>query len=141
MKIGWMELLVVAVVALIVIGPDKFPEYAKKFGQVLREIRKVTSELTEEIQKDVVEPLNEVAKPLKEAVEPINSAANDLKKSANDLKKSVNSIGKDEVKKTADEKAEEIKKQLIEEYHIIEEKIKLGRVYGTENLEKFLYNF
>ena len=49
MKIGWMELLVVAVVALIVIGPDKFPEYAKKFGQVLREIRKVTSELTEEI--------------------------------------------------------------------------------------------
>ena len=47
-----------------------------------------------------------MAKPLKEAVEPINSAANDLKKSANDLKKSVNSIGKDEVKKTADEKAD-----------------------------------
>ena len=70
MKIGWMELLVVAIVALIVIGPDKFPEYAKKFGQVLKEIRKVTSELTEEIQKDVVEPLNEVAKPLKEAVLP-----------------------------------------------------------------------
>ena len=41
MKIGMMELLVVAVVALIVIGPEKFPTYAKKFGQVLKEIRKV----------------------------------------------------------------------------------------------------
>ena len=47
MKIGWMELLVVAVVALIVVGPDKFPEYAKKFGKFLREFRKMSSELTE----------------------------------------------------------------------------------------------
>ena len=33
---------------------------------------------------------------------------------ANDLKKSVNSIGKDEVKKTADEKAEETKEKTVE---------------------------
>lgn len=121
MKIGWMELLVVAVVALVVIGPDKFPEYAKKFGQALRDIRKVTSDLTEEIQKDVVEPLNEVAKPLKEAVEPINSAANDLKKTANDLKKSVSSIGKDEVKKPTTETVEVVETVVEEAADAVQE--------------------
>ena len=109
MRIGWMELLVIAVVALIVIGPDKFPSYAKKFGKALKDIKKVSSELTEEIQKEVVEPLNEAVKPLKDAVEPINEAAKELKKTTNDLKKSVTSIGKDDTKKTAkvEEKADE----------------------------------
>lgn len=115
MKIGMMELLVIAVVALIVIGPDKLPDYAKRLGQMLKEVRKATSSLTEEIQKDVVEPLNEAAKPLKEAVEPLNEAANEIKKTADDLKKSVNAIGKDEVKKTAAEKTVEETAKAVQE--------------------------
>ena len=35
MKIGALELLVVFVVALLVIGPDKLPLYAKKFGAAM----------------------------------------------------------------------------------------------------------
>ena len=31
MKIGMQELVIVFIVALIVIGPDKLPEYARKF--------------------------------------------------------------------------------------------------------------
>ncbi len=106
MKIGMMELLVIAVVALIVIGPDKLPEYAKRLGQVMKEVRKATSSLTEEIQKDVVEPLNEAAKPLKEAVEPLNEVAKDIKKTTDDLAKSVNAIGKEEIKKEVKQSVE-----------------------------------
>ena len=33
MKIGTLELVVIAIVALLVIGPNKLPEYARKLGQ------------------------------------------------------------------------------------------------------------
>ena len=39
MKIGWMELLVIVIVALVVVGPDKLPDYAKKFGKALKEFK------------------------------------------------------------------------------------------------------
>ena len=32
MKIGFTELILVAIVAVVVIGPDKQPEYARKRG-------------------------------------------------------------------------------------------------------------
>ena len=54
MKIGAMELLVVFIVALLVIGPDKLPSYTRKFGNALREFRKASSEVTQEDRKSVV---------------------------------------------------------------------------------------
>ena len=54
MKIGFTELLVVFFVALIVIGPDKLPQYAKKFGEALAVFRKATDEATGEIKKNIV---------------------------------------------------------------------------------------
>ena len=41
MKIGFTELILVVIVAFVVIGPDKLPEYARKFGKMLRELKKV----------------------------------------------------------------------------------------------------
>lgn len=60
MKIGFTELILVAIVAFVVIGPDKLPEYARKLGKMLRELKKYTGAASEEIQKNVVEPLNEI---------------------------------------------------------------------------------
>lgn len=71
MKIGALELLVVFVVALLVIGPDKLPLYAKKFGAAMREFRKASQDVTQEIRESVIDPLEEAKKPLKEAMEPI----------------------------------------------------------------------
>ncbi len=70
MKIGFTELILVAIVAFVVIGPDKLPEYARKLGKMLRELKKYTGAASEEIQKNVVEPLNEIQAPIKEAVAP-----------------------------------------------------------------------
>ena len=71
MKIGFTELILVAFVAFVVIGPDKLPEYARKLGKMLRELKKYTGAASEEIQKNVVEPLNEIQAPIKEAVAPL----------------------------------------------------------------------
>ena len=59
MKIGALELLVIFVVALLVIGPDKLPQYARKFGNAMREFRKASSDVTQEIRESVIDPLEE----------------------------------------------------------------------------------
>lgn len=41
MKIGFQELLIVFIVALVVVGPDKLPYYAKKFGQAMAQFKKI----------------------------------------------------------------------------------------------------
>ena len=46
-----MELIVIFIVALLVIGPDKLPMYAKKFGSALREFRKASSGITKDIRE------------------------------------------------------------------------------------------
>ena len=47
--IGMPELVVIMVVALIVLGPKRLPEAAKGLGRALREFRRATSSLTEEL--------------------------------------------------------------------------------------------
>ena len=93
MKVGFWEIVVVIVIALIVIGPEQFPEYAKALGKALREVKKSTAGLSDQIQKDVVEPLNETVKPLKEAAAPITDSINglqsDLDQAARSLEKAV----------------------------------------------------
>ncbi len=94
MKIGIQELLVVFIVALVVIGPDKLPYYAKKLGQALGQFRKYTEEATKDIRESVVEPLNEAQKPLREAMAPVTELEKDVRKNVDEIKKSISDIGK-----------------------------------------------
>lgn len=90
MKLGIMELLVIFIVALLVLGPDKLPEYAKKFGVALREFRKATADLSKDIQENVVEPLEEIQRPLTEAVAPINEMTQQIQKDITGITDTVN---------------------------------------------------
>lgn len=94
MKIGPLELVVVFIVALMVIGPNKLPEYAKKFGQAMREFRKASEGITNEIKENIVEPLEEAQKPLREAMEPITELDKELRGNLKEVTDSVNNIGK-----------------------------------------------
>lgn len=49
-EIGPMEILVVAVVALIVFGPEKLPGMARKAGTFLNDLRRMSTEVQTEIQ-------------------------------------------------------------------------------------------
>ena len=50
--IGMPELILIAVVALIVLGPKKLPDLAKSLGRAVREFQKATTELKETFQVD-----------------------------------------------------------------------------------------
>lgn len=94
MKIGTLELVVIFIVALLVIGPNKLPEYARKLGQAMKEFKKVSEAVTKEIKENIVEPLDEVQKPLKEAVAPITEMEQEIRGSIKEVTDSVNGIGK-----------------------------------------------
>jgi len=100
MKIGIQELLVVFIVALIVLGPDKLPLYARKFGEALREFRKFSSDATKDIRESIVEPLEEAQRPLREALEPITELDKEVRGELEGIQKSFSDIGKP-VKKEA----------------------------------------
>jgi sec-independent protein translocase protein TatB len=53
MDIGWGELLIILIVALLVIGPEKLPAYARKAARVVRNIQKVTAGITGDISKAI----------------------------------------------------------------------------------------
>lgn len=105
MRIGFTEILVILAVALIVLGPDKLPVYMKKFGQAMREFRKYSSELTEDIKENVIAPLDEAQRPLREAMEPLTSLDKDLKANVKDIEDSFRDIGKAKPVKAPEETA------------------------------------
>lgn len=50
--IGMPELIVILIVALIIIGPQKLPDIAKSLGKSLSEFRKITDDVKDTIHAD-----------------------------------------------------------------------------------------
>ncbi len=51
-NIGIPGLILILVLALIIFGPKKLPEIGRAFGQTLKEFKKSTRELTDDVMKD-----------------------------------------------------------------------------------------
>jgi len=51
--IGPLELIVVAIIALIVVGPERLPELAQSVGKTLRDLRAMSEGLTSEWQQEL----------------------------------------------------------------------------------------
>ncbi|HEX2964491.1 MAG TPA: Sec-independent protein translocase protein TatB [Syntrophorhabdaceae bacterium] len=68
--IGFPELIVIIIVALIVLGPAKLPELARSFGKALREFRHLTDDMKRAIEDDESESHHSDEKPFKDGEEP-----------------------------------------------------------------------
>ena len=67
LNIGPQELLIVLVIALIVVGPQRLPELSRQIGKGLREFRKVQDDVKGMVKFDLDE---EPAKPTPRASSP-----------------------------------------------------------------------
>lgn len=47
-RIGFPELIVILVIALVVFGPGKLPSVGKSVGEAIKEFKKASSELTKD---------------------------------------------------------------------------------------------
>ncbi len=53
---GIVEILVLLVVALVVLGPERLPEVLRTVGKILRELRSVSNELMRELTEALEDP-------------------------------------------------------------------------------------
>lgn len=94
MKIGFLELIVVFAVALLAIGPDKLPAYARKLGVALREFRRATADVSKDVRENVIEPLEEAQRPIREAIEPLAELDKEVRQDIRSIEKDFKNIGK-----------------------------------------------
>jgi sec-independent protein translocase protein TatB len=88
--IGFLELLIIGLVALLVVGPERLPKLAYTAGKWIRKARGMVSAVKTEIDKEIkAEELKQVLEeqkknmnPLQEIVEETTAVAADLKKEA-----------------------------------------------------------
>ncbi|MCO6408087.1 Sec-independent protein translocase protein TatB [Hoeflea alexandrii] len=101
LDIGWPELLVVAIVLIVVVGPKDLPPMLRAFGRTTKKLRGMASEFRGQFDEALREAeLDDVKKTfddarklnpmqgIRDAVNPLKDTAKDIKA---DLEKSVNS--------------------------------------------------
>ena len=53
--LGWQELVIILIIALIIFGPRKLPELGRSLGQAIRGFREGTVKATKEVKKELKE--------------------------------------------------------------------------------------
>jgi sec-independent protein translocase protein TatB len=79
-NVGAGELMVILLIALIVLGPDKLPETARKIGNVMGELRRMSSGFQNEMRSamdDITRPPLETVKEEPEQATPPQSKPDD----------------------------------------------------------------
>jgi sec-independent protein translocase protein TatB len=69
-NIGITEMLMIAVVALVVIGPRKLPSTLRTIGKAIAQFRRVVTQIKDEVGYDEV--VDEVVRPLREGMNELN---------------------------------------------------------------------
>jgi sec-independent protein translocase protein TatA len=83
-NIGWQELLLVLVVALVIFGPKRLPELGRSLGKGIREFKKATNEIQDHFDVDLddskakaapQQPVVQAANPVAQPTQPTAPAA------------------------------------------------------------------
>jgi len=98
--IGFSEIVVIAVVALIVIGPERLPKAARTLGHLFGRLQRYVNDVKADINREM--ELDE----LRKLQQQVQSAARDIESSvssaARDIEQSAQSVG-DELNRAAEE--------------------------------------
>jgi Tat protein translocase TatB subunit len=71
------ELVFIAVLGLIVLGPEKLPAAMRRAGKIYREFRNITNNVQREVQKVMDEPVRQVRQLVEEPAEELKKSAQD----------------------------------------------------------------
>lgn len=80
-SVGFGEILIIAIVAFFVFGPDRLPELAKKAGETIAKARKAVGEFTDSFDRETGEgmaPLRDIGSELKGVRDDLAKAAGSM---------------------------------------------------------------
>src|SRR5918992_5324971 len=106
--IGFTELLVIGLVALIVIGPEKLPRMARTVGHLAGRLQRYVSDVKSDISREIeLEDLKKMRDSMEQAASEMQSSVQaELTKTETDLNKTVEDVveGKPEPVATEEKK-------------------------------------
>ena len=105
--IGFSELMVIAVVALIVIGPERLPKVARTMGHLFGRLQRYVNDVKADINREIeLEELRKMRDSMQKAASEMQSTVDaELHKTADELNKAVEGEKKtEEPKKTEEQK-------------------------------------
>jgi sec-independent protein translocase protein TatB len=110
--IGFSELLVIGVVALIVIGPEKLPRLARTVGHLAGRLQRYVADVKADINREIeLEELRKMRDSMQQAASSFESSVQgEVNKTETDLNKSV-----EEMKQAVDNPVDWREKQPAEE--------------------------
>jgi Tat protein translocase TatB subunit len=76
-NIGITELIVILLLALLVVGPERLPELSRKLGKTLRDVRKAYENLTRDLGPELMS-IQKSTQELRESVESVRSIPQDM---------------------------------------------------------------
>ncbi len=83
--IGWSELLVIGIVALVVIGPKELPGVLRAIGQMMGKVRRMASEFqgqfNDAMREAELDDLRKQAEKLNMTVNPLDKVTSDIQAS------------------------------------------------------------
>jgi Tat protein translocase TatB subunit len=76
--IGTPELLVILIVALVVVGPQRLPELGRTVGRALREFRKVQDEVRGMVKEGIGNDLDDVRKEIRGTADEVRRTSREI---------------------------------------------------------------
>ena len=104
--IGFTELMVIGVVALIVIGPEKLPRVARTVGHLAGRLQRYVADVKADINREIeLDELRKMRDSMQQAASNFEtSVQSELSKTEAELNKSVESVVEDSAKKPEETK-------------------------------------
>lgn len=82
-NIGITELIVILILALLVVGPERLPEMGRKLAKTLRDVRKAYENLTKDLGPELMS-IQQATQELRESVQSVKNIPQDAVKSVVD---------------------------------------------------------
>jgi sec-independent protein translocase protein TatB len=91
--VGFSELMLIAVVALLVLGPERLPGAARTVGALLRKARQSFESVKAEVEREVrSDELKRALKDLPKPTETLRSLTEPLQQQASEIKDTIKTI-------------------------------------------------
>jgi len=113
--LGWTELMVIGIVALIVVGPKDLPGMFRTVGNFVGKAKKMAREFSQAMNDAADDAgVGDLQKTIKSATNPMKSAVDEVKKSTESFTEQTMNSGKPKLSPERAEAAEKIRKKSAE---------------------------
>ena len=113
--LGWTELLVIGIVALIVVGPKDLPGMFRTVGMFMGKAKRMAREFSQAMNDAADDSgIGDVQKSLRAAANPMKSAMDEVKKSTESFTEKTMNSGKPKLSPERQEDVEKIRQKSIE---------------------------